>query len=87
MKNKALYGITGVLVLAAAIIIAAFAVKNKPAPKKSMKQKDALYVKAKKVKNEQVNSPVTQQGRVSSYEIVSLSAEVNGRILKRICGI
>ncbi|MFW6019906.1 MAG: efflux RND transporter periplasmic adaptor subunit [Bacteroidales bacterium] len=82
MNKKALYGITGVLVLAGAIIMAAFALKNKPDNKKSIKQENALYVKVKKVKNEQIVAPVTQRGRVSSYEIVSLAAEVNGRIME-----
>ncbi len=68
--------------LAGAVLLAAYAVKNKPAPKKSMKQEDALYVKAKKVMNEQVVSSVTHQGRISSYETVSLAAEVNGRIME-----
>lgn len=82
MRAKVFYGITGIVLLAGAVLLAAYAVKNKPAPKKSMKQKDGLYVKAKKVMNEQGVSPVTHQGRVSSYETVSLAAEVNGRIME-----
>lgn len=82
MMKKTFYSITGIVVLACAVLLAVYAVKNKPAPEKSMKQEDVLYVKAKKVTNEPVVSPVTQQGRVSSYEIVSLAAEVNGRIME-----
>ena len=82
MRAKVLYGITGIVVLAGAVLLAAYAVKNKPAPKKSRKQENALYVKAQKVKNEPVVASVTHPGRVSSYEIVSLAAEVNGRIME-----
>ncbi|MEF8844486.1 MAG: efflux RND transporter periplasmic adaptor subunit [Bacteroidales bacterium] len=82
MKAKVLYGITGIVVLAGAVLLAAYAVKNKPAPKKSMKQEDALYVKAQKLMNEPVVPSVTHQGRIASYETVSLAAEVNGRIME-----
>ncbi|MFW6145263.1 MAG: efflux RND transporter periplasmic adaptor subunit [bacterium] len=82
MRAKVLYGIIGIVVLAIAALLTAYAINNKPETKKSMKQENVLYVKTKKVINEPVVSPVTQRGRVSSYEIVSLAAEVNGRIMK-----
>ena len=82
MRKKTLFRVIGGLVLAGAVLLAGYAVKNKPAPKKGMKQESMLYVKAQKVMNEPVASPLPQQGRISSYETVSLAAEVNGRIME-----
>ncbi|MFW6267605.1 MAG: efflux RND transporter periplasmic adaptor subunit [Marinilabiliaceae bacterium] len=83
MRRKTLFRVIGALVLIGAVLLAGYAVKNKPAPQKSMKQKeDMLYVKAAEVTNEKATSPVTHQGRISSYETVSLASEVNGRIME-----
>ena len=82
MKSRVIYVIIGVAILAGAVLSVAFLMKNKPAPKKSQKQQSSLYVEAKKVMNEQVETSITHQGRISSYETVALAAEVNGRIME-----
>ncbi len=82
MKLKLIYRITGVLILAGAVLLTAFLMKNQPEARKRQKQQSFLHVKAQKVVNEPIESAISQRGRISSYETVMLSAEVNGRIMQ-----
>ncbi len=82
MKSKFIFSIAGVIILAGAVFLTFSLMKNKPQAQKKQKQESSLYVKAQKVVNEPVESSISHQGRISSYETVTLSAEVNGRIMQ-----
>lgn len=82
MQSKLMYSISGVLILAGAVLLTFLLMKNQPEAEKQQKQESSLHVKAQKVDNEPVESAVSYQGRISSYETVTLSAEVNGRIME-----
>jgi membrane fusion protein, multidrug efflux system len=82
MKSKLIFSITGALILAGAVFLTVLLMKNQPQAQKQQKQQSSLHVKAQKVVNEPVESAVSHQGRISSYETVTLSAEVNGRIME-----
>lgn len=82
MKSKFIFSIAGVIILAGAVFLTVLLMKNQPQAQKKQKQESSLYVKAQKVVNEPVESAISHQGRFSSYETVTLSAEVNGRIMQ-----
>src|SRR6056297_2220535 len=82
MKSKLIFSITGVIILAGAVLLTVLLMKNQPKAQKQKKQQSSLHVEAQKVVNEPVESSVSHQGRISSYETVTLSAEVNGRIME-----
>ena len=84
MKSKLIYSITGVLILAGAVLLTVMLVKNQPQAKKKKQQKEqsSLHVKTQKVVNELIESDISHRGRIASYETVALSAEVNGRIMQ-----
>ncbi len=56
--------------------------KTKPQAQKQQNQQSSLQVEAQKVFNEPIESAISHRGRISSYETVMLSAEVNGRIMQ-----
>jgi len=82
MKSKLIYRITGGLILAGAVLLTVLLMKNQPKAQKQKKQQSSLHVETQKVVNEPIASAITHQGRISSYETVMLSAEVNGRIMQ-----
>jgi|LZCG01.1.fsa_nt_gb multidrug efflux pump subunit AcrA (membrane-fusion protein) len=82
MKSKLIISITGVIILAGAVFLTVLLMNNKPQAQKKQKQQSSLYVKAQTVLNKPVESAISHQGRISSYETVTLSAEVNGRIMQ-----
>ncbi len=82
MKSKFIFSIAGVIILAGAVFLTVLLMKNQPQAQKKQKQESSMYVKAQKVVNEPVESAISHQGRFSSYETVTLSAEVNGRIMQ-----
>ena len=82
MKSKIIFGITGALILAGAVFSTTLLMKNQPRAQKKQKQQSTLHVEARKVINEPIKSSFSHQGRISSYETVTLSAEVNGRIME-----
>ncbi len=82
MKSKLIYRITGILILTGAVFLTVLLMKNQPQAQKQQKQQSSLHVEAQKVVNEPVESAISHRGRISSYEMVTLSAEVNGRIME-----
>lgn len=82
MKSKLIFSIAGVIILAGAVFLTVLLMKNQPQAQKQQKKQSSLHVKAQKVVNEPVEAAITHQGRISSYETVTLSAEVNGRIMQ-----
>ncbi len=81
-RSKIIYRITGVLIFAGVVLLTVLLINNQPEVKKRHKQQSFLGVEAKRVVNEPVKSTVSHQGRITSYETVVLSAEVNGRIMQ-----
>lgn len=82
MKSKLIVSIAGVIILAGAVTITVLLMRNQPQAQKKQQQQSSLHVGAQKVVNDTVESAVSHQGRISSYETVTLSAEVSGRIMQ-----
>ncbi len=82
IESKIIYRIAGVLILAGAVLLTILLMKSRPEAQKQQKQQSSLHVEGQKVVNEPIKSAISHSGRISSYETVMLSAEVNGRILQ-----
>lgn len=82
MKKKVLYFLASFLVLALAVGLTSFFMKNQEEPRRSMKNENLLSVKVDTVSTRKLHPSVEYEGRISSYETVALAAEVTGRIMK-----
>jgi multidrug efflux pump subunit AcrA (membrane-fusion protein) len=82
MKKKVLYFLASALVLALAVGLTSFFMKNQEEPRRSMKNENLLSVKVDTVSTRKLHPSVEYEGRISSYETVALAAEVTGRIMK-----
>lgn len=82
MKTKILYTIAAIAVLVLSIFISGKMIMSKPVPKSTKQAQNYLNVKAQKAENSNFSSNIQYRGRISSYENVSLSAEVSGKILQ-----
>lgn len=82
MKTKILYTIAAIAVLFFSIMITGKLIMSKPVPKTNEQSENLLNVKATSTKNSNYNSNVKYRGRISSYENISLSAEVSGKIMQ-----
>ncbi len=82
MKTKILYTISAIAILALSVFISGKLIMSKPIPITSKQAENYLNVKAQKVVNSNFSSDIKYRGRISSYETVSLSAEVSGKILQ-----
>ena len=56
---------------------------SKPVPESNKQVISYLNVKAEVAKNSNYTSNIKYRGRISSYENVSLSAEVSGKIIPK----
>jgi len=81
MKRKILNITITLSIIAVAILVSAFMIKNKPEPKRDMAKEEVLFVKTKEAVSMAIHPEAQYRGRVSSLENVSLSAEVSGRML------
>lgn len=82
MKTKVLYTIVAVVIIFLSIMITGRLIMGKPVPEKNEQAKNLLNVKAQKAENQNYDSNIKYRGRISSYENISLSAEVNGKIMQ-----
>lgn len=82
MKTKVLYTIVTIAVLVLSLFITAQLIMSKPVPESNKQTENLLNVKAQEAKNANYSSNITYRGRISSYENISLSAEVSGKILQ-----
>ena len=82
MKKKIIYGLLSVLVLVFAVGMTQWMVNAKVQPKKSNKKLDVTYVKVEKINYKETESEMKYRGRVTAFDVVSLSAEVSGKILQ-----
>ncbi len=82
MKTKIIYTIAAITVLFLSVMITGKLIMSKPVPKKNDQAKTLLNVKAQKAENKNFDSNITYRGRISSYENISLSAEVTGKIMQ-----
>ncbi|MCG8409975.1 MAG: HlyD family efflux transporter periplasmic adaptor subunit [Bacteroidales bacterium] len=82
MKTKILYGIASFAVVIFSVLFTVKLIQSKPKPRTREQIEDLLNVKAEEVINKDYSSSIKYRGRVSSYENISLSAEVGGRILQ-----
>lgn len=82
MKRKVFYIISVIAVLFISVMISGKLISSKPAPKFNNRAESLLNVKATKAENAQFNSNIKYRGRISSYENISLSAEVSGKIIQ-----
>ena len=68
-------------IIAVAILVSAFMIKNKPEPLIDEDKKEVLYVKTALATTTEIHPEASYRGRVSSKDNVALSAEVSGKIL------
>jgi multidrug efflux pump subunit AcrA (membrane-fusion protein) len=81
MKKKILYFIGSIAVMGLAVALTGFFMNNQPEPKRSVKGEDLLTVDIDTVATELMHPSMQYEGRVNSYETVSLAAEVSGKIM------
>ena len=79
--KKGLFGLLSIAIIVVALFISGFIINNKPAPRKDNKKHNVMYVKAEKVSYNQMEQSMTYRGRVTTFDNVSLSSEVAGKIL------
>lgn len=82
MKTKVFYTIAAIVIIVISIMVTGRLIMSKPVPKKNEQAKNLLNVKAQKVENKTYDSNIKYRGRILSYENISLSAEVNGKIMQ-----
>ncbi len=82
MKTRIFYTIAAVVIILLSIVITGRLIMSKPVPQKNEQAKNLLNVKAQKAENQDYDSNIKYRGRISSYENISLSAEVNGKIMQ-----
>ncbi len=82
MKTKVFYTITAVVIVFISIMITGRLIMSKPVPQKNEQAKNLINVKAQIAKNQNYDSDIKYRGRISSYENISLSAEVSGKIIQ-----
>lgn len=82
MKTKVLYTIAAIAVIIFSVMITGKLIMSKPVPKTNEQAQRLLNVKAEKAENTNYDSNVKYRGRISSYENISLSAEVSGKIMQ-----
>jgi len=82
MKSKVLYTIAAITVILFSVIVTGKLIMSKPVTRTNEHSENLLNVKAETVKNSNYDSNVKYRGRISSYENISLSAEVSGKIMQ-----
>ncbi|NOQ27909.1 MAG: HlyD family efflux transporter periplasmic adaptor subunit [Bacteroidales bacterium] len=82
MKSKILYTIGAITVILLSVLITGKLIISKPVTKTNELSENLLTVKANTAKNNNYNSNIKYRGRISSYENISLSAEVSGKIMQ-----
>jgi len=80
-RKKIIYFIGSIAVLGLAVALTGFFMNNQAEPKKSNQQEALLSVKIDTVETQKMNPAMSYEGRINSYETVSLAAEVSGRIM------
>src|SRR6056297_3878469 len=81
-KKNFLYLIASILVIGLAVALSGFFMKNQPKPKQNLKDENLLHVKVDTVSTKKLHPSMKYEGRISSYETVSLAAEVSGKIME-----
>jgi multidrug efflux pump subunit AcrA (membrane-fusion protein) len=76
------YLMASILVIGIALALSGFFMKNQPEPKRNMEDENLLYVQVDTVSTRKLHPSMTYEGRINSYETVSLAAEVRGRIME-----
>jgi RND family efflux transporter MFP subunit len=82
MRSKVLYTIAALTIILLSVLITGKLIMSKPVTKTNERSENLLSVKANTAKNTDYNSNVKYRGRISSYENISLSAEVSGKIIQ-----
>lgn len=80
--KKVLYGLLSIALIAMAFVISGFIINNKPAPRKDNKKHNVTYVKAEQVAYSETAHTMSYRGRVTTFDNISLSSEVSGKILQ-----
>ena len=81
MKRKILNIAITISIIAIAVVLSAFMIKNKTEPTMDLDKQDVLYVKTATASTSEIHPEASYRGRVASLENVVLSAEVSGKIL------
>jgi multidrug efflux pump subunit AcrA (membrane-fusion protein) len=82
MKSKTLYTIAAIALLVFSVFITSKLIMGKPVTNTIEQSENLLNVKATTAQNSDYDSNVKYRGRISSYENISLSAEVSGKIMQ-----
>lgn len=83
MKIKnGLFGLLGIAIIVIAFLASGAIISNKPQPKKDNKKHNSMYVKAETVAYTDSEHTMTYRGRVTTFDNISLSSEVSGKILQ-----
>lgn len=83
MKRKHFfYGAISLIILVLSFVFSAYLVSSKPLPEKDEGRQTLMYVKAEPVSLTEINTEMNYRGRVTAFDQVALSAEVQGKILQ-----
>lgn len=82
MKRKHIITGFSILILITAALVSFALIQNKAVPPTNALNENLIYVKTDKATYDLVNLNMEYQGRIKAHESVSLSAEVNGKIMQ-----
>lgn len=82
MKKNIIYGMLSLVVLVGAIGFSGHLINAKPDPKKDNKKHNITFVQTAQARYSEQGGAMTYRGRVSSFDNVSLSAEVSGKLIQ-----
>ncbi len=81
-RKKIIYLIGSLAVIGVAVALSGFFMRNQPEPRQNRKQENLISVQADTAFIREVHPSMQYEGRIQSYETVSLASEVTGRIME-----
>lgn len=81
-KKKLIYGALSVMLVVATILFTARLINAKPQPQKDETKHNIMYVKAQKVDMVETETNMVNRGRITAFDMVSLSSEVQGILMQ-----
>lgn len=82
MKQKLIYGAISIILIAGAFMLSSFLMETKKKPQVNKSAENIMYVKTGNAEKTETISEMTNRGRITAFDNVSLAAEVSGKIMQ-----